>query len=290
MVESIPIPDGLDLQGHRGARGLKPENTLPAFRRALELGVTTLELDVVISADRKVVVSHEPWFSELICSHPDGHPVTAAEARRLRLFDMTYDQIRRFDCGMRRHPDFPRQEPERASKPLLSDVIREAEAFTSSRDGRPVQYNIETKSRPSGDGVYHPGPREFTELLYAVLVEHDVEHRSIIQSFDVRTLREAHRIDQDWQTSLLVDRWRGLMLRFRVKKLGFLPSVYSPDFRVVTRSMVQRAHRRNIRVIPWTVNREVDMIRLAASGVDGLITDYPDIAIQALERFLTPTR
>ncbi len=255
----------------------------------MELGVTTLELDVVISADRKVVVSHEPWFSDLICTHPDGHPVTAAEAQQLRLFDMTYEQIRRFDCGIRRHPDFPRQKPEPAHKPLLREVIRLAEAIASSRDGRPVQYNIETKSKPAGDGVYHPGPREFTELLYAELVEHDIEDRSIIQSFDVRTLREARRIDPAWRTSLLVDHWRGRMMGYRVKKLGFSPTVYSPDFRIVTPAIVRRAHRRDIRVIPWTVNREDDMLRLAKLGVDGLITDYPDVAVRALERFLTPS-
>ena len=97
----MSAPPGFDLQGHRGARGLLPENTLAAFRRALELGVTTLELDTVISADEQVVVSHEPWLSAEICSHPDGSPVTPDEERSLRLFEMPYAEVARFDCGRR---------------------------------------------------------------------------------------------------------------------------------------------------------------------------------------------
>src|SRR5690606_32523122 len=94
-------PRRFDLQGHRGARGLAPENTLPAFRRALDLGVTTLELDLGVSADAVLVVSHDPWMSPVFCAHPDGRPVEAEEARALRLFAMPYAEIARFDCGLR---------------------------------------------------------------------------------------------------------------------------------------------------------------------------------------------
>ena len=117
-----------DVQGHRGARGLLPENSIPGFKRALELGVTTLEMDVVIAADSTVVVSHEPWMSQVICRRPDGSPVEAAD--EFNLHRMTYEEIRLFDCGSRGHPLFPRQTKMPVTKPRLSDVIDAAEALS----------------------------------------------------------------------------------------------------------------------------------------------------------------
>ena len=154
-------PDGFDLQGHRGARGLAPEDTLPAFRRALDLGVTTLEMDAVISADRQVVVSHDPWMASAFCSHPDGAPVRPEEEAGLLIYRMPYAEVARYDCGSRGHPAFPRQERQAAIKPLLRDVIRRAESHAAHRGRAPVFYNVETKSMPSGDGVLHPEPQAF---------------------------------------------------------------------------------------------------------------------------------
>ncbi len=279
--------ESFDLQGHRGARGLRPENTIPSFRRALELGVSTLEMDVVISADRHVVVSHEPWFSDKICSKPDGSPVGSDEADSLRIYEMSYDDIRKYDCGRRGHPDFPRQIAEPACKPLLRDVIAMAEQYVKSTGRRDVEYNIETKSTPKGDGVLHPAPAEFTGLLYGVLKQTGVLGRSTIQSFDRRTLRVARTLDPDWRTSLLVGRSSGYFISFNLGRLGFDPSIYSPHHRSVTRHSMRHARRLGIRVIPWTVNEESDMKRMLSLGVDGFITDYPDRAMDLLERFLS---
>ena len=150
------VPDGFDVQGHRGARGLAPENTLPAFRRALDLGVATLELDTVVSADDEVVVSHDPTMSPVFCSHPDGRPVAPHEA--VALFDLGYAEIARFDCGSRPNPRFPGQKLEPASKPTLRAVVRFAEAYTQEHGLPPVFYNVETKSEPEGDRRLHPPP------------------------------------------------------------------------------------------------------------------------------------
>ncbi len=281
----MSAPTSFDLQGHRGARGLAPENTLGAFRRALELGVTTLEFDTVISADDQVVVSHEPWMSAELCSHPDGSPVQAAAARDLRIFAMPYAEVARFDCGRRQHPRFPRQETQPAIKPLLRDVIRSAEDYVRHHARAPVFYNVETKSTPEGDSELHPDPETFVRLLWEVVESEGVADRFTLQSFDVRTLQEARQRQLPIRLSLLVED-TGLgpeeSLRRGIRALGFVPHIYSPDYHLVDAAVVERAHADEMLVIPWTVNESAEMERLRALGVDGLITDYPDLGMRLL--------
>lgn len=265
-----------DLEGHRGARGLFPENTLPAFMHALELGVTTLEMDVVITSDEQVVVSHDPWMSGTFCSLPSGEPVPEATEQDFRIFGMTYAEVVRFDCGLRGNPRFPQQQRVAAVKPLLRDVIEAAETYTNSHHRIPVQYNIETKSLPSGDGLLNPTPEVFTRLLYKVLVETGVKKRTIMQSFDLRTLRFARSLDPTLRLSLLVEE-KETDMAANLARLGFTPAVYSPDYHLVDHLMLSEAHGRGMQVIPWTVNTLAEMQRLKAMGVDGLITDYPDV-------------
>lgn len=274
---------GFDLQGHRGARGLLPENTIPAFLKALELGVTTLEMDVVITRDSQVVLSHEPWMSAVICSLPSGAPVPAAEERTHRIYAMTYEEVARYDCGRRGHPRFPRQQPLAVAKPLLRDVLAAAEAYARDHGRPPVRYNIETKSHPEGDGHLHPDPQTFTRLLYDVLAEAGVRGRATLQSFDGRTLQAGRRIDPAWPLALLVERLGDAGFEANLERLGFTPAIYSPDYRLVDAALVRAAHARGVQVIPWTVNTLEEMRRLKALGVDGLITDYPDVGVALLE-------
>ncbi len=273
-----PLPS-FDLQGHRGARGLLPENSIPAFLKALDIGVTTLEMDVVISKDLQVVVSHDPWFEADICSRPDGQPVPPDRRDAYKLFEMTYKEIARYDCGSRGNPRFPDQQPMRVVKPLLKDVIAAAEAYVQAHNLPPIFYNIETKSTPRTDRIYHPEPALFTQLLHEVLYEAEILDRTTIQSFDVRTLREARRIDPNVRLALLVGSDEDRGFRGNVDALGFTPHIYSPHFSLVTEELVAEAHARQVLVLPWTVNLLEDMVRLKALGVDGIITDFPDIGI-----------
>lgn len=269
--ESIPE---FDLQGHRGARGLLPENTLAGIERALELGVTTVEVDVVISQDGQVVVSHEPWFNSAICSKPDGTPVTEDEERRLNLYRMPYDEIARYDCGRRGHPGFPEQRPRAAGKPLLSEVFEQAEAYAARSSRPPVRYNVEIKSRPSYDGVYCPSPQEFAERVYGVVRAHGLLARTTIQSFDPRSIEAVHQIDPTVATALLVDNDDGF--RANLDRLTYKPPIYSPHHRLVSAALIDSAHGVGMRIVPWTVNDIDRMGVLIELGVDGLITDYPD--------------
>lgn len=274
----------IDLQGHRGARGLLPENTIPAFLHALDLGVTTLEMDVVINVQGKVFLSHDQWMSAKICSHPDGRKVGHSEEKSLKIYAMSAAEIKGFDCGSHGHPDFPQQQAMKVSKPLLSEVF-EAVSLRAAETGRvPVLFNIEIKSRPEGDGVFHPPVDQYAQALYGVLKQHGVVNRTSIQSFDPRALEAAHHIDPDITLVLLVENHDGL--HKNLNRLSFTPDIYSPAYKLVNKAMLEAAHAQNIRVIPWTVNEEKAMRKLVALGVDGLITDYPDLGVGVLAEML----
>ena len=264
----------VDVQGHRGCRGLRPENTIPAFIHALELGVTTLELDVVVSQDKQLVVSHEPFLSHLICTGPEGEKITAAQEKEYNLYQMPYEQIRQCDCGSQKHPRFPEQQPVAVPKPRLADVIDSVEQYLRAHNRPPVQYNIETKSTPAGDGVFHPAPKEFVELLLAVLKEKAIEERTIVQSFDVRTLQEARRMAPELRQALLVENLRSV--QENIDALGHVPEVYSPDLRLVNKKLRDYTRQRGMQLIPWTVNDRKDIQKMLDLGVDGIISDYPD--------------
>lgn len=276
--DTVRAPDGFDLQGHRGARGRRPENTWPAFRFALEQGVTTLEMDVVISGDGQVVVSHEPWMNADICTAPDGTPISPDRAQQHNLYRMPYREIAAYDCGRRGHPAFPEQNAEPASKPLLRTVVARAEAFVHDTGRAPVFYNIETKSRPAWEGRFHPSPNVFAQALIDAVQEAGISARTIVQSFDPRTLRYIRTAAPGLRLALLVGYEAEGALAEQVEALGFVPQVYSPDHRLVDPALIEAAHRRGMQVIPWTVNDPEAMQRLADLGVDGLITDYPDRA------------
>lgn len=177
-------PAPLDLQGHRGARGHLPENTIPSFLLALDQGATTLELDVVVSADRQVVVSHEPWFEADISSLPSGEPVSEATEATHNLFALTYEEIARYDVGRRGNHRFPDQRPLPAHKPRLGEVFALADAHAAERGDPPPRYNVEIKSREAWDGVYTPPVEEFAALVVEAIGRAGVGPRSTVQSFD----------------------------------------------------------------------------------------------------------
>ncbi len=282
-----------DLQGHRGARGLKPENTIPAFITALNYGVTTIELDVVISKDKQVVVSHEPWMSSEICTRADGSAIGKEEEMSLNMYELTYDEIKNFDCGTKGNSKYPEQEKMKASKPLLKDVFAAVEDHVKSFTFYEVDYNIEIKSRPDGDNKFHPAPAEFSDLVYALIDQYLPWERVVIQSFDQRILKHWNTKYPSVRLALLVENVKSPQKN--LDDLGFIPSVYSPYFKLLKREHMEFLHSRivtkqnpigkttgtpavKMRVIPWTVNEIEDMKQLKALGVDGLITDYPNRA------------
>jgi glycerophosphoryl diester phosphodiesterase len=265
-----------DWQGHRGARGLLPENTLPSFLKALEYPqVATLELDLAVSQDSLLVVSHEPWMSHHICSHPDGRPVEESEEGGLVFFQMPYSLIKQFDCGSRGNARFPTQEAMAAYKPLLSEVVEAAEAFCVAQSREKPRYNIEIKIQPDYDGIKTPGPEAFARLVLEEIERLGIKERACVQSFDVRPLQVLHRLDSTLFLALLIDNPNGVAAN--LAELGFTPQAYSPYYQLVTDNVVKTAHAHGMKIIPWTVNDTASMKALIALGVDGIITDYPDL-------------
>ncbi len=266
-----------DKEGHRGCRGLYPENTIPAMLHAIELGVTTLETDAVITKDNQVVLSHEPFFNHEISTHPDGTVVTEAEEKQLNIYQMNYADVRKFDVGSKPYPRFPRQLKMKVSKPLLRDMIDSVEQYCITHRKPLPGYNIETKTQPATDNLYHPEPAPFVELLVAVIKEKKIEGRVIIQSFDPRTLQYLHAHYPEMKTALLVEGSDTKSFALQLRDLGFIPSIYSPAYSLVTPLMVQQCRDAGISLIPWTVNDLSKIRELKKMGVNGVISDFPDL-------------
>ena len=266
-----------DKQGHRGCRGLMPENTIPAMYKAIDLGVTTLEMDVVVTKDKKIVLSHEPWFGKEITTKPDGSHMGEREERKYNIYWMTYEDVKTFDVGLKPHPRFPDQKKIPAIKPLLTDLIDSVERYLTEKGLPKVQYNIETKCLPSGDKVFHPEPAEFVDLLMDVINKKGLQDRVIIQSFDPRTLIALHAKHPQIKTALLIEDSEEKPLDEQLKSLGFVPTIYSPNHTLVDKDLVKSIHSRGMLIIPWTVNDKKRIKKLRKMGVDGIITDFPNL-------------
>ena len=266
----------LDIQGHRGARGLLPENTIPAFMKAIELGVTTLELDVVITKDGQVVLSHEPYMSSGICSTPSGEPVSRKKAKDFNIYEMTYEEVKAFDCGSRGNANFPEQQKMKVSKPLLTDLIETVEKHLADNNLPKVGYNIELKSSKKYDNLFHPNVKTFSDIVQGTIAEKLSTDRYTIQCFDFRILQYFHKTYPEVTLVALIEGVKGV--KANIEDLGFTPEVYSPYFKLIGEKDIQLCHDMGMKVVPWTINKVEDMQRMIDKGVDGIITDYPDRA------------
>jgi glycerophosphoryl diester phosphodiesterase len=270
-----------EIQGHRGSRGLMPENTIPAFKKAIDLGVHTLELDVIISKDKKVVVSHDPFFNPNCTTDPSGKFIT--KENKGNLYQITYEEIKKYDVGLRGNKDFPEQQKMAVYKPLLEDMIRESEKYAKAKGVKPLKYNIEIKSEEKEYDISQPKVAEFSDLVYQIIIKQLPPERVTLQSFDYNVLKFWHQqIEQKKYKSIalsaLIEPMDNNEVQFNLVKLGFKPQIWSPYFVQATEIRVKELHELGIKVIPWTVNKREDMEKVKAVGCDGLITDYPDRA------------
>ena len=274
--------DTIEVQGHRGARGYFPENTLTAFIEAIKMGVDTLEMDVVISKDKKVVVSHEPWMNSLFCATADGNPIKKVSEKKYNLYQMPYSEIAKFDCGKNGNPEFPLQKKIPEHKPLLSEVIDKTEAFIKKNNLSPVRYNIEIKSEPGGDTIYNPTPEIFADLVLAELKNKTVLQKCTLQSFDIRILNQLRKKETSATIAFLVENKEGL--ENNLKKLDFIPNIYAPEFILIDEELVKDLQVKNIKLITWTVNEIEDIKKMISLKVNGIISDYPDRVINLLKK------
>ncbi len=279
---SATRPARPEVHGHRGCRGLLPENTLPAFLHALALGVDVLELDVVISQDEQVVVSHEPWLAAHLGLGPKGEQIAPEHEREYNLYQLSYGTIRRCVVGERPHPDFPLQQPVPTYRPLLREVLQATEAACQQLGRAPVGYSVELKSSATSDTIFHPRPVRFVELVLAELATATVLPRTTLLSFDARILQAARLLSPALALCLLSEDSTPAAALFQ--QLGFVPETFGPDFQLLSPALIQRlsATYPTLRLVPWTVNMVPDLRQLIACGVAGITTDYPNRLLNLL--------
>jgi glycerophosphoryl diester phosphodiesterase len=259
-------PPRILVHGHRGARARRPENTLPAFEYAIAHGVDALELDMAVTKDNVIVVSHDPILHPPVCSGP---------VKSAMIHQLTLAQVREWDCGAVRNPGFPNQQPVPGTRmPTLDDVFRLAPRGS-------FDYNIETKSFPDHP-EYTPAPEEFAKMVLAKIREYKLERRVILQSFDFRTLVAMRKLAPEIRLSALVaSDQRGFA---SIAKDAANAEIVSPELHLVTPAKVAAAHAAGVQVVPWTADTPADWDRLITAKVDAIITDDPAELIAHLRR------
>ncbi len=253
------------VHGHRGARAMYPENTIPAFKYAIGIGVDFLEMDVAVTKDNVLVISHDPHINGEICTGP--HPGIA-------IHDLTLAELREYDCGALQNPHFSKQHPVPGTRiPTLDEVL-------SLAKGNSVQFNIETKSFPDHPELTPP-PEVFSKMMLDVIRKHKLEPRCVVQSFDFRTLRAMKRLAPEIRLSAL---WEGAPRSFVDIARDAEAGIVSPAFQLVTPEQVKAAHAAKLEVVPWTADTPQDWQRLIDAGVDAIITDDPAALIAFLKQ------
>ncbi|MBM9499954.1 glycerophosphodiester phosphodiesterase [Leptospira sp. 201903071] len=293
-IVNKPLDGNLDLQGHRGARGLKPENTWPAFEEAIRQGMTTLELDTVLTKDKKIIIHHDSETNPVICQKKDGTEILSRS-----LYELTLIELKQLDCGTKKNPKYPEQTPVPGTELITIEefftLVAKAEKQFPER--AKLKFNIETKF-PNDDKAQLPLEivQEHVGLLVQAVEKANVVDRTTIQSFYLKALPIVKEKNPKIKTSALfsLTYFQGAMMTFGFgnstrknvleKTLEIKADIISPYFLYVTDDFVQKAHSHKIAVIPWTVNERTEMRRLIQAGVDGIITDYPDRLKQILNQ------
>ena len=244
---------------------MRPENTIPAFEYAIKAGVDVLEMDMAVTRDNVIVISHDPILEAPICTGPRPRAV---------IHELTLAEVRQWDCGAVRNPDYPKQTPVPGTKiPTLDQVLN------LSKRGK-FEFNIETKifaDKPE----YTPSPEEFVRLFVAEVGKHRLEKRVMLQSFDFRTLVACEKMAPRIRRVALTENDERDFVTIAGE--GGHARIMSPHFHLVTREKVEAAHRAGLQVVPWTVNKPADWNRMIEAGVDAIISDDPAALIGYLK-------
>jgi glycerophosphoryl diester phosphodiesterase len=267
LVSQVATKPKILVHGHRGARARRPENTMPAFQYALEQGVDALEMDMAVTRDNVVVVSHDPVLQPPVCS-----TIPAAKAA---IRTLTLSEVKQWDCGAIQNPQFPKQQTVAGTRiPTLDDVFALASGGT-------FDYNIETKSFPNKP-EYTPPPDEFAKLVLLKIRQYRLEKRIILQSFDFRTLVAMRNLAPEIRLSALVDRDQRDYTAIAAD--AGKAEIISPEQKLVTPAKVEAAHKAGLQVVPWTVDTPADWDRMIEAKVDAIITDDPAELISHLKQ------
>ncbi|WP_206513672.1 glycerophosphodiester phosphodiesterase family protein [Pseudoflavitalea rhizosphaerae] len=263
-------------EGHRGTRGLMPENTIPSMKKAIGIGANFIEVDVYVSKDGQVLIAHDPYANIAISTLPDGRSISKDSAKLYTWHQMNYADIRRIDVGSKGNPAYPQQQKLAACMPLLGELIDSVEAFTAANKLKPTIYNIEIKSNPKMDGVYQPAPDVLVKAIMDVVNTKNIGNRFYLQSFDIRPLQSARRLYPEVTIGFLTGNAKRSVDE-NVQALGFKPDIYSPAYQLVNAATVEACKKHGMKLVPWTVNTAEEIQKLVELGVNGIITDYPNL-------------
>ena len=261
----------MNIIGHRGAGGLFPENTLFGFEKTLTYPIGGLELDVVISKDEKIVVSHEPWMNHLFCETPDKKAISEKDEGDFNLFLMNYSEIALFDCGKKSNLNFPYQKCLPCKKPLLGEVFE----LINKHKNNDLTLFLEIKSDKEWYGTFQPKPKHYAYLINEFLSENPASFNLMIQSFDPNFLNEFAAINNNIPLGLLVE--NDLSVTTNLQSLNFSPAFYNPHYSLITKELINFTKKHKLSIVPWTVNSLAEGVRLKKLGVKTIITDFPNL-------------
>lgn len=259
--------------GHRGLPSRFPENSTKGFVEAAKSGISGIEMDVVVSKNEEVILSHEPWFAHRICETPEG-------ADYGNIFQCETEKVQSVNCGKIPLAEVPGRKPDFTPKPLLSDVIKAVEAVDRGSEP-PVEYFIELKSSPEVEFIYVPEHRRFADLVVQTALEHAPAERINIQSFDFRVLRHV-KARYPQVACVLLTETEGSPEE-KIMELGFIPKMYGCRHDLIDDSGSEYLKENGIKLIPWTVNDPDSAIRLIELGAHTLITDFPEQMMKLLK-------
>ena len=262
-------PVRFEVFAHRGFRGLHPENTIRGMQKALTYGAI-LEFDLAITRDKQVVVSHDPVLNSKITLGPDGQTLGND---KIRIYQMDYATLSAYDVGKTPNKDFPEQDRYPAHIPLFGDLVDSVEAFAAARGIRDPTYFVETKLTPQTDGINHPGPKEFVDLMMQVVKEKGIQNQVIVQSFDPRTLQILRKEYPQIRLALLAK--DGTTLDDNLKQLGFVPDYYSINAPFINRELADRCHALQVKLIVGNCDDYDEILRIARLGVNSVMSDFP---------------
>lgn len=265
------------IHGHRGCRGLLPENTMPSFYKALDLGCEALEIDLVCTGDGKMLISHDPFMAAEICTKPDGSLISSDEERTFNIYKMSLSEAQSYICGTLPHPRFPEQQQLLTHKPSFVEFVSGIKEYCKQRDLPFPVINIEIKSEQEWDSVYQPIPDEFADIFLKEFNSLRIVEHSLIQSFDPRILESINKKQAGLKLMYLVEEEEKDVAK-NLSALSFKPYSYNPHYSLVDETTVKYCGDNGIEIMVWTVNEEVDMKRLISLGIRNIITDYPDRA------------
>jgi len=265
VISSAADSHKILVHGHRGARAVRPENTIPAFEYAIQAGVDALEMDMAVTKDNVIVISHDPILESPVCSGPQPKAV---------IRQLTLTEVKQWDCGAQRNPLYPKQQPVPGTRvPTLDEVL------SLSTKGN-FEYNIETKIFPDKP-EYTPAPEEFVRLFLEQVRKHQLEQRVMLQSFDFRTLVAARKMAPQIRRSALTESDKRDFVT--IAREAGEAQIISPQYRLVTKEKVEAAHKAGLQVVPWTVNTPADWDKMIDAGVDAIISDDPAALIEYLK-------